>query len=298
VSGVCAPAVTSTAAVLTVASAPVISTQPANVTICAGANATFTAAATGVPAPTIYQWQVSTDAGVTWTNLTTGGSYTTTLTITGATTAQNNYRYRLQFTNSCGQTTPTAAATLTVNALPTVTATALASRICLTDTLVALTGSPVGGNWSGIGVSGFYFVPSATAVGTYTLTYSYANTLGCSSSATVVARVDDCQERLRLLDDDALIVYPNPNNGRFNVRINSTLYNYIGMNVYNSQGQLVNGKIVNDVLTAPVFGGLVFGRVIPIDLTYLPAGIYMVKFFYDDGSRTAEKGFKVVIGAH
>jgi len=201
-------------------------------------------------------------------------------------------------TNSCGQTTTSGSATLTVKALPTVTATELSSRICISDTLIGLSGLPVGGNWSGIGVSGFNFVPSATGVGTYTLTYSYTNTLGCSAAATVVAKVDDCQERLRLLDDDAVILFPNPNNGRFNIRINSTLYNYLGMKVYNSQGQLVNGKIANDVLTAPTYGGLVYGRVIPIDLTYLPAGIYMVKFYYDDGSHTAEKGFKVVIGGH
>ena len=297
VSGACAPAVTSTPAVLTVATAPVISTQPANVTVCAGANASFTVANVGSsPLPTIYQWQVSTDAGVTWTNLLTGGSFTPTFTITGTTTALNNNRYRVLVTNNCGQTTTSAAAILTVNVLPTVTATALPARICISDTLVALSGSPVGGSWSGIGVSGFNFVPATTAVGTYNLTYSFTNTLGCTSTATVVAKVEDCPERLRLLTDNALILYPNPNRGRFFIRMNSTLYNYLGMKVYNAQGQLLNGKAVNNILVSPVYSGLVYGRVIPIDLTHLPAGIYMVKFYYDDGVRTTEKGFKVVIG--
>jgi hypothetical protein len=114
----------------------------------------------------------------------------------------------------------------------------------------------------------------------------------------VVARVDDCPERLRLLQDNAFIIYPNPNNGRFNIRVNTSLYSYIGLKVYNAQGQLVNGAIVNDVLTSPVFNGLVYGRVIPVDLSHLPPGVYMVTLFYDDGSRTAVKGVKVVIGAH
>lgn len=298
VSGICAPAVISTAAVLTVATAPVMSTQPASVTICTGANASFMSAATGVPAPTIYQWQVSTDAGVTWTNLLTGGSFTPTFSITGATVALNNSRYRVLVTNNCGQSVTSGAATLTVNPLPTVTATALSSRICISDTLVGLSGSPVGGSWSGIGVSGFNFVPSATAVGTYSLAYSYTSALACSASATVDAKVVDCLERLRLLQDNAVKLYPNPNRGRFNIRINSTLYNYLGMKVYNAQGQLVNGKVVNEILVSPVYSGLIFGRVIPIDLTYLPAGIYVIKFYYDDGGRTSEKGFKVVIGAH
>ena len=298
VSGTCAPAVTSTAAVLTVSTAPVISTQPANVTICVGANASFTTAATGVPAPTIYQWQVSTDAGVTWTDLLIGGSFTPTFTITGAAVTLNNSRYRVVVTNSCGQSVTSIAATLLVNPLPTVTATTLNNRICISDTLVGLSGSPVGGNWSGIGVSGFNFVPSATAVGTYNLAYTFTSALGCTASATIAAKVEDCNERSRQLEDNAVIVYPNPNRGRFNVRINSTLYEYLGMKVYNAQGQIVNGKMVNDVLTAPIYSGLVYGRVIPVDLTHLPAGVYIVKFYFDGGVRTSEKGFKVIIGSH
>jgi len=173
-----------------------------------------------------------------------------------------------------------------VNANTVVTA-GLLPRICLSDTLIPLVGTPVGGSWSGIGVSGFNFVPSSTAVGTYTLTYSYTNAAGCTSTATTIARVEDCQERIRLLSKDGLILYPNPNNGRFNIKMNSTLYPYLGMRVYTTGGQLL--KIQN-------FSGLVYGRVVPIDLTNLPSGTYMIKFYYDDGSRTSEKTFPVIIG--
>ncbi|MDZ4796512.1 MAG: hypothetical protein SGI83_19765, partial [Bacteroidota bacterium] len=126
VTGICAPALTSIPVVLNVATAPVISTQPANSTVCVGQSASFTVATVGsVPPPTIYQWEVSTDAGVTWTPLTTGGSYTATFTIPATVIGQNNSRYRVRVTNSCGQSTTSASATLTVNALPIVTATAL-----------------------------------------------------------------------------------------------------------------------------------------------------------------------------
>jgi hypothetical protein len=126
-------------------------------------------------------------------------------------------------------------------------------------------------------------------VGTYTLTYNYTNNLGCTSSGNVTAKVEACPERIILLRDNAVILYPNPNNGRFFIRINSTLYNYLGMRVYTSHGALV--RIQN-------FGGLVFNRVIPIDLSFLPADVYMVKFYYDDGIRTSSKTFKVVVGEH
>ncbi len=323
VSGTCPPPVTSTGVVLNVAAAPVISAQPANVTICSmpaaptvllnNTTATFTVATAGsVPPPTIYQWQVSTDAGVTWNNLSNSpsgssplysGVFTATLTITNAPVSINNYRYRLVITNSCGQTTNSNAATLTVNASPVVAATDLFStRVCLSDTLTPLVGTPVGGAWTGIGVSGFNFVPPTAGLGTYVLTYTYTNSFGCTVSDTTSVKVLDCPERIRELGDDgALTIYPNPNNGHFNVRLNSTLYNYLGMRVYNTQGQLMIGNAVTnpatkrETLVTPVYTGLYFGRVIPIDLSRLPSGTYLVEFYYDDGVRTSKKGWLIEI---
>jgi len=296
VSGTCTPAATSNTVVLNVATTPTITTQPASITVCQNANAVFSVVAAGVPTPTIYQWQSLTSPSVTWVNLTTGGSYTPTLTLTNVQPALSGTQYRVIITNSCGQTITSNAATLTVSALTTVVATDLwTRRICISDTLIPLVGTPVGGAWSGIGVSGFNFIPATTAVGTYVLTYTYTNASNCTYSDTTKVIVSDCAERVRLLKDDGVILFPNPNNGKFNVKINSTLYNYIGMKVYNSAGQLVNGTTVNKVLTSPTYTGLTYGRVIPIDLSYLPPGTYLVKFYYDDGIRTSEKTFKVAI---
>ena len=106
-------------------SAPVISSggNPSNDTVNAGGTATFTAAATGSPTPTV-QWQVSTDGGISFANTSDGalysGSTTGTLTITGATVGMNGYEYQAVFTNTSGTATTTAA-TLTVNANVTAT---------------------------------------------------------------------------------------------------------------------------------------------------------------------------------
>jgi hypothetical protein len=51
----------------------------------------------------------------------------------------------------------------------------------------------------------------------------------------------------------------------------------------------------NETLSSPTFNGLVYGRVVPIDLSYLPPGTYLVKFIYDDGVRTSDKTFTVII---
>lgn len=263
-----------------------VTTQPANQSVCAGATANFSIVTTGNFQS--YQWQSSPD-GVTWTNI--GGANNATLSIPNTTVAMSGTRYRVIVTNTC-TTVTSSAVQLTVNALPSVTITgALPTRICLSDTAISLVGmgNPVGGSWSGIGVSGFNFIPGATAVGEYTLRYTYTNPSGCTASATIIAKVQDCPERIRLLGDDAVILYPNPNNGRFNIRVNSTLYNYLGMRVYT-----VNGNVVR----TQNFGGLVYGRVVPVDLSDLAAATYIVKFFYDDGVRTSEKSFKVIVTGH
>lgn len=97
--------VSTSSATLTVQYAPVITTQPVSQTVIAGTLVRFTAAARSNPAATV-QWQVSSNGGTTWSNV--SGATTTTLSIT-ATTALRGYRYRAVFTNSVGSTNSTAA---------------------------------------------------------------------------------------------------------------------------------------------------------------------------------------------
>jgi subtilisin-like proprotein convertase family protein len=273
---------------VTVITPIVVATQPASQSVCNGANVTFTTTLTTGNFVS-YQWQLSTGGGP-FNNI--AGANNASLVLNNVTLAMSGNQYRVVMTNTC-TTVTSSAATLTVNPLPVVAINGVLAdpKICLSDSAISLLnmGTPVGGFWSGIGVSGFNFVPAATAVGVYTLKYSYTNQFGCTGSATILAKVEDCPERSRLLRDDAVILYPNPNNGRFNIRINSTLYNYLGMRVYNLQGQMVRYQN---------FGGLTYGRVVPIDLTDLAAATYIVKFHYDDGIRTSEKNFKVVVSGH
>jgi hypothetical protein len=100
-------------ALLTVTFPPAIVTHPTNQTVAAGSTATFTASATGSPAP-VVQWQVSTNAGVSFSDV--AGATSTTYSF-AVTTADNGKRFRAVFTNSGGSAT-TNAATLTVS-LPT-----------------------------------------------------------------------------------------------------------------------------------------------------------------------------------
>jgi len=87
-----------------------ITTQPSSTTVGYATTATFTAAASGSPTPTV-QWQSSTNGGSTWTPI--SGATSGTLTIADATYAQSATEYEAVFTNSGGSVT-TRAATLTV----------------------------------------------------------------------------------------------------------------------------------------------------------------------------------------
>ncbi|HUB75445.1 MAG TPA: G1 family glutamic endopeptidase [Solirubrobacteraceae bacterium] len=105
---------TSAAATLTVtgaggASAPAITANPADDTVPSGAGASFSAAASGTPAPGV-QWQLSTDAGASWSAI--AGATGTTYAFT-ASGAENGDRYRAVFSNGSGSAT-SAGATLTI----------------------------------------------------------------------------------------------------------------------------------------------------------------------------------------
>jgi sugar lactone lactonase YvrE len=96
----------------------------ASVSVTSGGSASFS---TGTAlASTTYQWELSTNDGLTWAavanNSTYSGATTTTLSIANATTAMSGSRYRAQLANPAGAST-SGSATLTVTVSGTNTGT-------------------------------------------------------------------------------------------------------------------------------------------------------------------------------
>ncbi|MDT0648177.1 hypothetical protein RM545_15900 [Zunongwangia sp. F260] len=93
---------------------PSVSVQPTNKNVCVGGNTSFQVSSSG----SVFQWQVSTNGGTSFSNLSNGGNYsnvtTNTLNINNAPLALNNYRYRVIVGTGC--TTTSNAATLSVSA--------------------------------------------------------------------------------------------------------------------------------------------------------------------------------------
>lgn len=132
VTGVCPPAATSSSATLTVNSSVTVTTNPSNQTICEGTGTSFSAAASG--SGLNYQWEVSTDGGVTWNNVSNGANYsgasTTTLTLINTPPTFNQNRYRCNISSPPCTPGITASALLTVNSYPVITAQPVSQTFC------------------------------------------------------------------------------------------------------------------------------------------------------------------------
>jgi hypothetical protein len=182
---------------LTVRAAPSILTNPASQTVVSGGSVTFSASASGYPAPTV-QWQQSTN-GTTYTNI--AGATRPTYTISAVKASQNGYRYRAVFMNSAGSATTTAA-TLTVQYAPTVTRNPSSTTVSAGQTVTftaAANGNPTptvqwqvstngGATWSNIAgaVNSILTFTATASQDGYRYRAVFTNSLG---SATTTAAV-------------------------------------------------------------------------------------------------------------
>jgi hypothetical protein len=103
--------VASDAAALEYFGRPSIVRQPMTRGVAEGQSAGFTVLAAGLPAPA-YQWQISSDGGSSWSDISNGGSRpgyggatSAGLTITATALSMTNYQYRCVVSNSLGSVT-------------------------------------------------------------------------------------------------------------------------------------------------------------------------------------------------
>jgi PKD repeat protein len=107
--------------------------------------------------------------------------------------------------------------TISVDPLPTVALTVAQDTLCNYNDPIQLVGNPVGGTFSGFGMSGDTFDPSASGNGTHVITYTYADaTTGCEANDQATIVVWAC---LGIDGDEqiTILMYPNPSTGVFNV---------------------------------------------------------------------------------
>ena len=228
--------------------APVVITVN-SATICAGQTVTLTAGGA-----TSFAWSVgATSSGVSSATATPSAS--ATYTVTGTT----------------GSCTGTAISTVTVNPLPSVTLAAFnPDTVCVNWATFALpTGTPVGGVYTGAGVSGTNYNPTTAGVGTHVVTYTYTNgSTTCAASANTNITVNSCTGVEEYGFTNSISVYPNPTSGMFNIFISNADFTELLITVSDVQGRLVYNLTDKNITSN-------YNK--QIDLEGLAKGIYYIR---------------------
>lgn len=194
----------------------------------------------------------------TWTGGVSDGS-------SFAPTATDTYTVTGTDANGCSNTSTI---TITVNTLPTVDLTPFASSICDNGGTFSLTdGTPTGGMFSGLGVTGSTFDPAITGAGTFSITYSVTDANGCIGSDSEDLTVDLCTG-IASNATQSISLYPNPTNGMFNLNINNANSNQVIITVMDMQGKVVYNELDKNISAQ-------YNK--QIDLTDLAKGIYYVR---------------------
>ena len=216
VTGPVAASYTGTYTLSTGTSSVLNATTPVDRTIAAGANTTFAVTVTTAGSGTTnHQWQLSTDNGVTWTDITNGGVYsnatTATLTITGATAGMNSYKYRdlVSQSNKICPVISRVANLCIIPAVPTISSTAASCSSPGTSTIsnynaantytfdpatAGITINATTGLISGLTVGTTYTVTSGngTCTSSSSATFSNAAQLALPNAATLSSNSPVC----------------------------------------------------------------------------------------------------------
>ncbi|MFY7884022.1 MAG: hypothetical protein ACOVOV_04165, partial [Dolichospermum sp.] len=112
---------TSNSVDVTINQLPVIESQPSNTTTCEGVATNLVITSSGTE-PLVSQWQISTNSGISYTNVindaTYSGASTNTLTISGSPSLTGNL-YRMILSNGCSSADTSSPLILTVKATGT-----------------------------------------------------------------------------------------------------------------------------------------------------------------------------------
>jgi Secretion system C-terminal sorting domain len=156
--------------------------------------------------------------------------------------------------------------TLVVNPLPIVSVTSSTDTICVNGGLVALSGTPSGGVFSGLGVSGTNFNPLLGATGNNNVIYTFTNSNACTNKATIVITVELCNGFSNINTLNQIKLYPNPAKDIiwiYNSSIASTPLTMMMTDVF---GKTIKVEKVNNGLNA-------------LNVSALDNGIYNVVIF-------------------
>ena len=141
--------------------------------------------------------------------------------------------------------------------------------ICVDAEPMLMMGLPIGGFYTGLGVSGSNFYPNLAGPGWHEVSYNYIDPQGCDNRAFQNIYVDPCGFVVQQ-DEIQIRLYPNPAVDQLNIKaegLASTPYHLVNM-----QGQVVMKGWLNQLET--------------LDISKLQAGLYRIILYSQDESVT------------
>jgi hypothetical protein len=135
---------------------------------------------------------------------------------------------------------------VTVHSLPTVTLTGNVDTVCKSANAITLSGgTPAGGTFSGTGVTGTTFDPSAAVTANTVITYAYTDNNGCSSNASETIVVKVCTSIDKIADDIVFNLYPNPASSVLNIETDQQLFG-TSIQVLDVSGKVISTQIIDN----------------------------------------------------
>lgn len=130
-------------------------------------------------------------------------------------------------------------------------------------------GLPVGGEYTGPGVSNGIFDPAAAGLGMHTITYTYTDNNSCTNSAIDSIGVTQYTGIVNQADQSAVNIFPNPSNGSFKIRFDLTINNPVDLSIFNPVSGIlyeikdikIDQKNVLDIQMDQISSGIYFLRV-------------------------------------
>ena len=252
-----------------VSSMPEMSTSPTGLEEMCQDSENSTYSTTGTPDALSYIWNIEpTEAGVITANemeveVDWDADYSGTAAVTVA------------GVNDCGEGNPSESLEITINEKPNVTLVA-ADSLCIYNEAIELNGGlPTGGIYSGNGVtengSVYYFNPEGAGLGDHVITYFYEDDNGCENATDAVIFVGECLGVDESATTIGLEVFPNPNNGKFMVKLNIGAEQDITIRILNNIGNEVYREELG------TFNNTQWKR--ELDLSGLAQGIYFINVF-------------------